>query len=104
MKKYGMIMGLMMVSSIIFAQQKEEGLGSKHAERIKKELSMSDEQFDRVKSINKDFNGKIYAVRKDSSLTKDARLEKIKSIHNEKEAALRKELNDEQYNKYKAFR
>lgn len=98
-------MGLMMMSSIIFAQQKQSSPArEKHGERIKKELSLTDEQANKVKSINKDFSSKAFAVRKDSTLTKEAKREKMKSIHSEKEAALKKEMNDDQYKKYQALR
>jgi hypothetical protein len=103
MKKYGMLMGLMIVSTIIFAQQKESkraGEG-KYGEKMKKELALTDDQFNSVRLINKEFTGKVSGIRRDSTLTKESKHEKLKSVKLEKDAALKKVMSEEQFTKLK---
>jgi hypothetical protein len=101
MKKYVVFAGLMMISTIIFAQQKSDA-GSKHGkhgERLKKELSLTDDQYNSFRGINKDFAGKMSVIRKDSTLAKEVRRDKLKSLKSEKDAALKKVLTEEQFKK-----
>lgn len=103
MKKYVVLMGLMIMSTIIFAQQKTvaPARSEKHGERIRKELALTDDQYKDVKSIDKQFSGKFSELRRDSTLTKEVRNQKMKSLHTEKEAALKKVMTDEQFTKFK---
>jgi protein CpxP len=106
MKKYSLLMGLMIVSTIIFAQQNADAPArpGKHGDRLKKELALTDDQFNSVKSINKDFGARASELRKDSTLTKESKHQKGKDLRAEKDAALKKVMSEEQYSKFTDIR
>jgi len=106
MKKSVMFLGLMMVSTIIFAQKKVDPMerAAKQADKMKTELSLDDVQYKAVKAINEDYAGKQTQLWRDSTLSKEARQSQTKTLRQEKEAALKKVLTDDQYKKLAANR
>ena len=106
MKKYSMVLGLMMLSTIIFAQG--QGDPKKHtmkqADKMKTELSLDDVQYKSIKSINSEFEGKYFKLRKDSAITREEKHEQMKTLRLEKNEAIKKVLTQEQYAKWESSR
>ncbi|MEJ0055228.1 MAG: hypothetical protein WDN75_05975 [Bacteroidota bacterium] len=72
MKKNMMLAGLMMVSTIIFAQHHKRdasGMAAKRSEKMKTELSLTDDQYAKVKAINEKYAASYAKLRSDTSLT-----------------------------------
>lgn len=106
MKKSAMIFGLMIVSTVIFAQGKRDPMerSGKQAERMKTELGLDDVQYQAVKAINEEFAVKHSKVRQDSTLSKEGKHKQMRTLHQEKHAALGKVLTEEQKNKWASLR
>lgn len=98
MKKYILISAMMVVSTIIFAQVKTDPSerAARQADRMKKELALTDAQYNTIKANNESVRNKFSALRSDSTLSKEARREKMKALHQEKEAVTKKTLTTEQ--------
>ena len=107
MKKNMMLAGLIMMSTIVFAQHPNEdraGMATKRADKMKTQLSLSDDQYAKVKVINEKFAASHVALRKDTSITigtSEKRREQLKKDH---EAQLKKVLTDAQWTKWTALR
>jgi len=98
MKKSMIFFGLMIASTAIFAQRNGDPMerAARQAERMKTELKLDDVQYKAVKAINEEHAGKLVKVRLDSTLSKDAKHQQMKTMHNERETALKKVLTEEQ--------
>lgn len=101
MKKSMIFIGLMMVSTVIFAQRKGDPMerAARQAEHMKTELGLDDVQYKAVKAINEEHAGKLMKIRRDSMLSKDAKHQQMKTLQNERETALKKVLTEEQQKK-----
>jgi Spy/CpxP family protein refolding chaperone len=106
MKKGIIFFGLMIVSTIIFAQRTVDPMerAAKQADKMKTELSLDDVQYKAVKAINEEYADKQIQVRRDSALSKESRYNKMRTLHHEKNAALKKVLTEEQHKKLVASR
>lgn len=106
MKKSIIFFGLMMVSTIIFAQRTVDPMerAAKQADKMKTELSLDEVQYKAVKAINEEYADKQILVWRDSALSKESRHNKIRTLHQEKNAALKKVLTEEQHKKLVANR
>jgi len=106
MKRSVVFLGLMMASSIIFAQRKfdPQAAAAKQTERMKTELALNDEQYASVKSINEDFAGKQQALRDNSALSREDKMKQMKALGTEKNEALKKVLTADQNTKWEALR
>ena len=101
-----MVFGLLIVSTIIFAQGKVNPTerAAKQADRMKTALELDDVQYKGVKAINEEYDSKWFQVRSDSSLSTDARKQKMKALHSEKNDAIKKVLTEEQNTKWASLR
>jgi hypothetical protein len=105
MKKNVMFLVLMMMSTIIFAQRHQgEQKGSGNSERLKKELSLSDDQFSKVKSIKTKYAQRRAAIRKDSTLTQGTARKQLKNLTADQETELKGVLTADQWTKYSAMK
>jgi outer membrane protein assembly factor BamA len=106
MKKCSLLLGLMMVSTIIFAQRKGDPMDrtAMQADKMKTELSLDDVQYKAVKAINEDFANRQMKLRKDSTLSKQEIQKKARALRDEKNAALAKVLTEDQKSKWKSYR
>jgi hypothetical protein len=77
---------------------------AKSAAKMKKELSLDDVQYKAVKAINEDFAGKQSKVWSDSTLSKEAKHRQLKNLHQGRQDAIDKVLNDEQKSKWASHR
>jgi len=106
MKKNIVLMGLMLVSTIIFAQRKVDPMerAARQTEKLKKELGLDEVQYKAIKAINEEYAGKHAAVWQDSSLSKVGKRDRMRSLHQEKKDAFNKVLTKEQQEKLAAHR
>lgn len=68
-----------------------------------KELNLSDEQSQKIRSINKEYRTKVLALRSDSTLSKDDKNTKRKSFAEQKQTAINAILTTEQQSKFKEY-
>lgn len=106
MKKIVIFFGLMMVSTIIFAQRRVDPIerAAKQADKMKTELSLDEVQYKAVKAINEEYAEKQIQVWRDSTLSRESRHDRMRTLHDEKEAAMKKVLTEEQHEKLEASR
>ena len=106
MKKCSLLLGLMMVSTIMFAQRKGDPMdrAARQADKMKTELSLDDVQYKAVKAINEDFANRQLKLRGDSTLSKQEIQKKARTLRDEKNAALAKVLTEDQKSKWKSYR
>jgi len=106
MKKCILLLGLMMVSTIIFAQRKGDPMdrAGRRADAMKKELSLDDVQYKAVKAINEDFANRQMKLRADSTLSKQEMQKKSRTLRDEKNSAVAKVLTPDQQSKWKSYR
>lgn len=76
----------------------------KRASEFKSTLNLSDEQINKLKDTNKKFGEQRRELMKDSSLSKEEKKAKFKSLFGEHEAAIKEILTPEQYEKWKSER
>jgi Spy/CpxP family protein refolding chaperone len=106
MKRSSLFLGLMVVSTIMFAQGKMDPVerSARQADKMKTELALDDVQSKAVKAINEEFALKFSNVRRDSTLSKDEKQKKMRNLHQEKDAAIGKILTPEQKEKWASQR
>ncbi len=104
MKKNVMLVALMLVSTIIFAQEKTQHghkKGHEHrAEKMKKSLLLTDDQYTKVKSINQNFKKQFATIRKDTALSQGNARTKTMKLQEAHKAEMRTVLNDPQWAKW----
>jgi len=106
MKKCSLLLGLLMVSIIMFAQRKGDPMdrAAKQADKMKTELSLDDVQYKAVKAINEDFANRQLKLRGDSTLAKQEIQKKSWALRDEKNATIAKVLTEDQKGKWKSYR
>jgi Spy/CpxP family protein refolding chaperone len=104
-----MLVVLVLISAVTFAQKgrghhdpKERA--TKRADHMKKELSLNDDQYAKVKSLNEKYSERYAAVKKDTSLTRGRTMSRMKSIRSEQETELKKILTPDQATKWDALK
>lgn len=75
-----------------------------YAERMKKELSLTDEQSAKVKSINREFGQKFRTLRNDSTISKEDSQIKMKQLRIEHQAKIKSVLTEEQFKKWEKMK
>ncbi|CAN5158506.1 hypothetical protein BH09BAC3_BH09BAC3_17190 [soil metagenome] len=106
MKKSMMVVGLMIVSSIIFAQRHKADPGAmatKRSEKMKTELSLNDDQYGKVKGIYEKFDASQMLVRNDTSLTRGTFHKRIGKLKTDQQLQLKGVLTDAQWTKWTAL-
>lgn len=107
-KKSVMLMIFMMASTILFAQRSGRGTMQGRADQVneymKKELSLTDDQYVKVKSINQAFGERIRNLRRDSTTSREAMRAEMKKIRDEHATALKSILTDKQYDQWTALK
>jgi hypothetical protein len=107
MKKSIVFLGLMLVSSVIFAQRGDfdpQEAATRQTEKMKTELALNDTQYASVKSINEDFANKQKTLRDNTALSREDKMKQMKTLSTEKDEALKKVLTAEQNTKWEAHR
>ena len=107
MKKNMMLAGLMMVSTIIFAQHHKgdpSGMAEKRSEKMKTELSLTDDQYGKVKAINEKYAASYSKLRSDTSLTIGTSRKKMVKLRTDQEAQIKSVLTEAQLTKWTALK
>ena len=107
MKKNVMFLGMMMMSTIIFAQRQQgdpNAMATRRSERMKKELSLSDDQYTKVKTVNMKFAERYAGIRADASLTQGTARAQMEKLKVEQETQLKGVLTADQWTKYAAMK
>jgi hypothetical protein len=101
MKKSMIFFGLMMATTLMFAQRKADPAerAALQAENMKSELGLDDVQFSAVRAVLEEYSEKITFVRRDSALSEEIKHERVAKLHHERQAALKKVLTQDQYEK-----
>ncbi|NIG56380.1 hypothetical protein [Chitinophaga sp. Cy-1792] len=92
---------LLLPGNHVFAQNKPDYV-KVMTDSMKSRLSLNDDQYSKVYDINKSFSEKMGGIRKDNSLSKPEKGEKMKALSAERDGELKKILTDDQYKKYEA--
>lgn len=103
MKKSMMVVGLMMVSTIIFAQRHKiepAAMATRRSDKMKTELSLNDEQYGKVKGIYEKLGNDQLQVRKDTSLTRGTFHKRMVKLKTDQEVHLKAVLTDGQWTKW----
>lgn len=107
MKKNVMFLGMMIMSTIIFAQGQKgdsHAAGTRRSDYLKKELSLSDDQVTKVKAIQTKFAARHAAIHKDTSLTQGTAQKQRMNLRVEQETELKGVLTPDQWTKYTAMK
>jgi hypothetical protein len=105
MKKSLIVMAMMMISVFIFAQQTDRAaMAIKQAEKMKTELSLSDQQFEKVKQIQERFASGHARLLSDTAMARENRVVERKRMNDERMAEIKGVLTEEQYKKWSEFR
>ncbi len=89
-----------MISGVAFSQEQKDMKKEDWDKKVKTELSLTEEQTVKYDAICAEYDGKIEAIKKDASLTKEAQKEKKMELKKEKQAKLFEFLTPEQQTKY----
>src|SRR6478609_6428970 len=102
MKKQLLVAGLMMVSTIIFAQRHYRGnhTGTGRADRMKKELSLNDDQYGKLKTIDKTFAERWTKLRADTAITVGSARNQMKHLREEHQEEVKGVLTADQWTKW----
>ena len=91
----------MAISLSVFSQeQKDASFNERHAAKMKSELSLSDEQFNRIKTLDEKFRNDQAKLRADTSLTRENIITARKEMQLEREKEIKRVLSKEQYEKW----
>ncbi|CAN5399656.1 hypothetical protein BH10BAC4_BH10BAC4_02720 [soil metagenome] len=103
MKKYMMAAGLIAVSTVIFAQRHNGDHGAsptKRAEKMKAELSLSEDQYTKVKTINEKFAASHIKLKSDTALTVGTARKQREKLKTDHQAQLKSVLTEAQWTKW----
>ncbi len=105
MKKSVMFLALMLTSTIIFAQRHHGDLNDAgRAAHMKKELSLTDDQYSKVKAIKTKFAERQAVIRRDTSLTQGMARKQMEKLRAEQETELKNVFTADQWTKYAALK
>ena len=107
MKKNAMFLGLMLMSTVIFAQRQQEEaktMPARRSERLKKELSLSDDQLAKMKAIQTKYSGRYATIRHDTALTQGTARKQSAKLRSEQEAELKTVFTPDQWTKFTAMK
>ncbi|MEJ1238115.1 hypothetical protein WBG78_08300 [Chryseolinea sp. T2] len=103
MKKHLALMAFIMAAAVVSAQEK--GRGDHHrdmAEKMKTELSLSDDQYEKIKVIDKSYKAKFHDLRSDSTKTKEVKVKSMHSLSDTRKKEVESVLTEEQRSKWQA--
>lgn len=98
-----MFMALCLVSFASFSQQAKpdpEARAKKISEKMKTELSLSDEQYTKVYDINLKYSQKMKDIRTEEG-DRQSKMNSIRDLNKSKNDELKSVLSEEQMNKYR---
>lgn len=84
--------------------QRDLSTGGRQLERMKSELSLSDEQYNKLKEVDKKFTGDQAKLRSDTSLTREKVMADRKTMFEKRDSAVREILSKDQHEKWMAMK
>jgi len=98
---------VLFISNNVFAQNKTsqkadrtpESMSRRHADKMKAELNLNDEQTQKVYDLNLKYNKEMQTERAQKEKERSAKMEGFKKKKEQKNAELKKILTDDQYEK-----
>jgi Spy/CpxP family protein refolding chaperone len=101
-----LVAGLVLISTGVFAQRNGHHLGNddKQIEKMKTELALTDQQYANLKVANKKFADAQQKLKQDTTRSKETLRTERKRIHDERDAAVKNILTDEQEAKLKQMK
>ena len=97
------LLGVMMVSTIIFAQHHREHHAektTKRSEKMKTELKLNDDQYAKIIAINEKFRADHSKVKSDTSLTVGTTRKRQQKLETEHQAQLKSILTESQWTQW----
>ncbi|WP_439881130.1 hypothetical protein ACSX1A_18550 [Pontibacter sp. MBLB2868] len=105
-----LILGIGMITSVgAVAQNGQQGQmnqqerAERQTEQLKKRLALTDEQVVKLEEINKNTAETLMSLRNDQSLDRQSKMDRVKTIRDEREAAIVALLTDEQKQQYEVM-
>ncbi|MEX2231862.1 MAG: hypothetical protein WD824_06870 [Cyclobacteriaceae bacterium] len=99
MKKNALLL-IMALASLNLFSQIDPAMVERLAPKMKEELSLTDEQFARLKKINEKFRSAHASLRADTTLTRDKALVERRQIQDDRNNAIKEMLTKEQFAKW----
>lgn len=99
--------GLLSVGAMAQGQQQgpanQQEMEAQQIERLTKHLSLTAEQVARIQEVNHNSREAVMALRNDQTMDRQVKMEKMRSMRAEREAAIKAILTQEQAQKYEAM-
>jgi len=102
MKKHLVLIAFIIAGTVVLAQEKGRGHQRDVAEDMRKELSLSDDQVARIKSIDESYRARFHDLRIDSTRTKEERMKSMRSLGEARRKEIGGVLTDQQKESWKA--
>jgi Spy/CpxP family protein refolding chaperone len=109
MKKSVVFAGLMAMSTIIFAQEggrnhDRTAMNAKRIERMKTELSLTEDQVTKVKAINEKFTKSFELLRKDTAISVGASRARARKLIDNQQSEIKSVLTPAQQTKWAEYK
>ena len=79
------------------AERTPEAMSQRHADKLKSELNLSDEQTKKIYEVNLKYNREMQAQRAEKEKQRSEKMEQLKKKKEQKNAELKKILTEDQY-------
>lgn len=83
---------------------RKRGMHKKNHVAALKEIGLNETEGQELQSINKDFKSKAVALKKNSGMTKEERLQEMKKLNDERLTKIKTTLGEEKYARYDEWR
>src|SRR4051794_30014963 len=108
MKKAVVFAGLMAFSAAVFAQEGRNhdrtAMASKRIDRMKTELSLTDDQVSKVKAISEKFTKSFELLRKDTAISVGASRARARKLIDDQQAQIKSVLTPAQQTKWAEYK
>ena len=104
MKKNFLLVLLTACSISVFGQRPGSSGSERQIERMKSELTLSEDQYARLKKVNDEFESEMRRMRADTALTREKAIAGRKISMDKRSAAVKEILTKEQYEKWMAMK
>lgn len=104
----GFMAVFMLISASLFAQDKSQHKSPEErakmmSDKMKTELTLTDEQYQKVQAINLDFSTKASAIKKEGG-DKTSWMEKMKPLEDERTKSFKEVLTPDQFTKFESMK
>ena len=103
MKKHLALMAFIMAAAVVSAQEKGRGDHRRDmSEKMKTELSLTDDQYERIKAIDKAYRAQFHDLRSDSTKSKESKMKAMHSLGDVRKKEVEGVLTEDQKSKWQA--